>query len=77
MLDAQPAPAREDTENLINIPRSIDGVEVAVLLKAFSPTNVRVSLRSRGDRGRAGDRPRASAAAAIARPPDAPSRWHP
>ena len=39
------APA--DTENLINIPRSIDGVEVAVLLKDFKPGSVRVSLRSR------------------------------
>jgi bifunctional oligoribonuclease and PAP phosphatase NrnA len=39
---------REDTENLINIPRAIDGVEVAVLLKDFSSDGVRVSLRSRG-----------------------------
>ena len=38
----------EDTENLVNYPRSIDGVEVAVLLKAFAPDSVRVSLRSRG-----------------------------
>ncbi|MFH1176611.1 MAG: bifunctional oligoribonuclease/PAP phosphatase NrnA [Acidobacteriota bacterium] len=38
----------EDTENLINLPRSIDGVEVAVLLKAFTKEAVRVSLRSRG-----------------------------
>lgn len=38
----------EDTENLINIPRAIAGVEVAVLLKAFAPTLTRVSLRSRG-----------------------------
>lgn len=36
-----------DTENLINIPRSIDGVEVAVLLKDFKPGSVRVSMRSR------------------------------
>ncbi|HPC84600.1 MAG TPA: bifunctional oligoribonuclease/PAP phosphatase NrnA [Thermoanaerobaculaceae bacterium] len=36
-----------DTENIINIPRGIDGVEVAVLLKAFNPGSVRVSLRSR------------------------------
>lgn len=40
--------APEDTENLVNYPRSIDGVEVAVLLKAFVPGSVRVSLRSRG-----------------------------
>jgi bifunctional oligoribonuclease and PAP phosphatase NrnA len=39
---------REDTENLVNIPRGIDGVQVAVLLKAFPPDGVRVSLRSRG-----------------------------
>lgn len=36
-----------DTENLVNFPRSIDGVEVAVLFKDFSPGAVRVSLRSR------------------------------
>lgn len=36
-----------DTENLINIPRGIDGVEVAVLLKDFNPGAVRVSMRSR------------------------------
>ncbi len=47
MLDAIGA-RPEDTENLINIPRGIDGVQVAVLLKDFSPTGVRVSLRSRG-----------------------------
>ena len=38
----------EDTESLINIPRAIDGVQAAVLLKDFSPGGVRVSLRSRG-----------------------------
>jgi len=37
----------EDTESLINIPRSIEGVRVAVLLKAFVDGAVRVSLRSR------------------------------
>jgi len=47
MLEATGA-RPEDTENLINIPRSIDGVQVAVLLKDYSPTGVRVSLRSRG-----------------------------
>jgi phosphoesterase RecJ-like protein len=39
----------EDTENLVNIPRAIDGVRVAVFLKALSDGAVRVSLRSRGD----------------------------
>lgn len=39
----------EDTENLINIPRGIDGVRVAVFLKALTADGVRVSLRSRGD----------------------------
>lgn len=37
-----------DTENVITIPRSIEGVEVAVLFKAFDPGTTRVSLRSRG-----------------------------
>ena len=37
-----------DTENLVNYPRSIDGVEVAALLKGFAADTVRVSLRSRG-----------------------------
>ncbi|MDD5563603.1 MAG: bifunctional oligoribonuclease/PAP phosphatase NrnA [Thermoanaerobaculaceae bacterium] len=39
----------EDTENLVNIPRAIDGVRVAVFLKALADGAVRVSLRSRGD----------------------------
>ncbi len=39
----------EDTENLINIPRAIDGVRVAAFFKAFTDGAVRVSLRSRGD----------------------------
>jgi len=39
----------EDTENLINTPRTIAGVEVAVLLKAFAPGVTRASLRSRGE----------------------------
>ncbi|HPS78306.1 MAG TPA: bifunctional oligoribonuclease/PAP phosphatase NrnA [Thermoanaerobaculaceae bacterium] len=39
--------APSDTENLINIPRGIDGVEVAVLLKDFDSGTVRVSMRSR------------------------------
>lgn len=39
----------EDTENLINTPRTIAGVEVAVLFKAFAPGVTRASLRSRGE----------------------------
>jgi phosphoesterase RecJ-like protein len=39
----------EDTENLINLPRSINGVRVAVMFKAFKDDAVRVSLRSRDD----------------------------
>ena len=47
MLEATGA-RREDTENLINYPRSIAGVQVAVLLKAFREGEVRASMRSRG-----------------------------
>ncbi len=39
----------EDTENLINTPRTIANVEVAALFKAFNPGVTRVSLRSRGE----------------------------
>jgi bifunctional oligoribonuclease and PAP phosphatase NrnA len=39
---------REDTENLINYPRSIGGVQAAVLFKSFREGEVRASLRSRG-----------------------------
>ncbi len=47
---ARRAPIPEDTENLVNIPRAIDGVRVAVFLKAVPSTGaVRVSLRSRAD----------------------------
>lgn len=38
----------EDTEDMINIPRAIEGVKVAVFFKAFAPDTVRVSLRSKG-----------------------------
>lgn len=38
----------EDTEDLINIPRAIDGVRVAVFFKALTPGAVKVSLRSKG-----------------------------
>ncbi len=48
MLEA--AGARpEDTENLVNIPRAIQGVRIAVFLKALREGAVRVSLRSRGE----------------------------
>lgn len=36
----------ESTEGFINYARSVEGVEVAILLKAIAPTTVRVSLRS-------------------------------
>ena len=39
----------EDTESLINIPRAIEGVRVAVFFKAFRDGAVRVSLRSRAE----------------------------
>ena len=48
MLEAAGA-RQEDTENLINIPRSIEGVRVAAFFKAFRDGAVRVSLRSRAD----------------------------
>lgn len=38
----------EDTEDMVNIPRAIEGVKVAVFFKAFAPGTVRVSLRSKG-----------------------------
>ena len=38
----------EDTEEIVNIPRSIAGVEVVVFLKQNEPGLVRVSFRSRG-----------------------------
>lgn len=38
----------EDTEDMINIPRAIEGVKVAVFFKALAPGTVRVSLRSKG-----------------------------
>jgi len=39
----------EDTESLVNIPRAIEGVRVAVFLKAFRDGSVRASLRSRAE----------------------------
>ncbi|MEK7280165.1 MAG: bifunctional oligoribonuclease/PAP phosphatase NrnA, partial [Nitrospirota bacterium] len=38
----------EDTENLINYPRSLVGVEVALLFREVSPDSYKVSLRSKG-----------------------------
>ena len=38
----------EDTEEIVNIPRSIAGVEAVAFLKQSEPGVVRVSLRSRG-----------------------------
>lgn len=43
---AQATPA--DTDELINVPRAIAGVLVAVFLKQWEPGSVRVSLRSQG-----------------------------
>jgi phosphoesterase RecJ-like protein len=37
-----------DTEDIIDVPRSIDGVDVVAFLKQWEPGVVRVSLRSRG-----------------------------
>ena len=62
----------EDTENLINIPRSIEGVRVAVFFKSLQDGSVRVSLRSRGT-WTSSRWPGRSAAAATATRPDAPS----
>ena len=39
----------EDTEEIVNIPRSISGVEAVVYFKQWEDGTVRVSLRSRGD----------------------------
>jgi phosphoesterase RecJ-like protein len=36
------------TEDLVNFPRSVKGVEVAFLLREVTPQKWRVSLRSRG-----------------------------
>lgn len=47
MLDEAGA-GPEDTEDMINIPRAIAGVRVAVFFKAFARETVRVSLRSKG-----------------------------
>jgi phosphoesterase RecJ-like protein len=38
----------EDTEDIINHPRAIDGVRAVVFLKQWEPGTVRVSLRSTG-----------------------------
>jgi phosphoesterase RecJ-like protein len=39
----------EDTEEIINHPRAIDGVKAVVFFKQWEPGVVRVSLRSKGD----------------------------
>ena len=39
----------EDTEEIVNIPRSIGGVEAVVFLKQPEPGTVKVSFRSRGN----------------------------
>jgi phosphoesterase RecJ-like protein len=38
----------EDTEEMVNYPRSLKGVEVAVLFREITPTEYKVSLRSQG-----------------------------
>ena len=38
----------EDTEDIINLPRAIDGVRAVVFLKQWEPGVVRISLRSTG-----------------------------
>lgn len=40
--------SRQDTEGLIDYPRSIDGVEIAVLFRELDGDRFKVSLRSRG-----------------------------
>ncbi len=39
---------KDMTEDFINFPRSLKGVEVALLFREVSPVQYRVSLRSRG-----------------------------
>lgn len=39
----------EDTEEIVNVPRSVTGVEAVAYFKQWEPGLVRVSLRSRGD----------------------------
>lgn len=38
----------EDTEEMVNYPRSLKGVEVAILFREINPTQYKVSLRSQG-----------------------------
>ena len=38
----------EDTEDMVNYPRSLKGVEVAVLFRELTPTQYKISLRSQG-----------------------------
>jgi phosphoesterase RecJ-like protein len=46
---ARAAAGPEDTEEIVNVPRSISGVEAVAYFKQWEPNVVRVSLRSRGD----------------------------
>jgi phosphoesterase RecJ-like protein len=39
----------EDTEETVNVPRSISGVDAVIYFKQWEPGVVRISLRSRGD----------------------------
>ena len=41
--------AEGDTENIINYPRSIDGIDVAVFYKEIAPRDFRVGFRSKTD----------------------------
>lgn len=46
---ARAGASSSDTEEIINIPRAVAGVEAVVFLKQWEPGVVRVSFRSRGD----------------------------
>lgn len=51
MITVSPEIIKENeelTEGLINYPRNIEGVELAVMLKAVAPDTTRISFRSRG-----------------------------
>jgi phosphoesterase RecJ-like protein len=39
--------AQEDTEGLVNYPRNIEGVEVAIMFKFIKPVTARISFRSK------------------------------
>lgn len=46
---ARAGAASTDTEEIINVPRAVSGVEAVVFLKQWEPGVVKVSFRSRGD----------------------------